>query len=138
MHLKPLLLSASLLSFLTLTTAHVVPTKTTTSVGKRAVAKVPPIETSEPGTSTLNQLLPRTPPIVFRGFNVGQILVLKRAIIDAAWLGQMGQAELANINSVNDLSPSFRTYFGPQFAAGRLDIIRRRVILLPKIRESLD
>ena len=75
-----------------------------------------PAETSAPGGSGTQ--------FIFTGFDAGQILILRRAIRDAAWLGQMGAAELANMNSVNDLSPAFRTYFGAQYAAGRMDIIR--------------
>lgn len=75
-----------------------------------------PAQTNAPGGSGTQ--------FIFTGFDAGQILIVRRAIRDAAWLGQMGAAELANMNSVNDLSPAFRTYFGAQYAAGRMDIIR--------------
>ncbi len=141
MHWKHFFLSAIFLFHLNPINALILPSGTSTGIEPRAAGlpsfvpgedlSIPsqvlrkrhqwqarsPAETNAPGGGGGTQF-------IFTGFDAGQILIVRRAIRDAAWLGQMGAAELANMNSVNDLSPAFRTYFGAQYAAGRMDIIR--------------
>ena len=141
MHWKPFFLSIIFFFHVHSINALVLPSGTSTGIEPRAVGLPSPVAGEDsPIPSQLlkrHQWKARSPAqtnapggggdgtqFIFTGFDAGQILIVRRAIRDAAWLGQMGAAELANMNSVNDLSPAFRTYFGADYAAGRMDIIR--------------
>lgn len=140
MYWKPFFLSVVFFFHLHLINALILPSGTSTGIEPRAAglpSLVPGEDLPIPAQvlRKRHQWKARSPAqtnaaggsgtqFIFTGFDAGQILLVRRAIRDAAWLGQMGAAELANMNSVNDLSPAFQTYFGAQYAAGRMDIIR--------------
>lgn len=92
----------------------------TSSIGTPVEAIELPEETSK--------LDPRAtqPPqaIHFIGFNNAQIAIVRRAIEDAAWLGQMGSHQLQGLTSIDQLSPEFRTYFGHHYTDGNMAAIR--------------
>ena len=140
MHWKPFFSSIVFLFHLHLINALILPSGTSTGIEPRAAGLPSPVAGEDlpiplQVLRKRHQWKARSPAqtnapggggtqFIFTGFDAGQILIVRRAIRDAAWLGQMGATELANMNSVNDLSPAFRTYFGAQYAAGRMDIIR--------------
>ncbi len=90
----------------------------------------------------ISKLEPRAtqPPqaIHFIGFTNAQIAIVRRAIEDAAWLGQMGSQQLQGLTSINQLSPEFRTYFGNHYTDGNMAAIRGwRTCFLPLSSEIL-
>ena len=62
--------------------------------------------------------------IHFIGFTGPQIVIVQRAIADAAWLGQMGANQLQGLNSIDQLTPTFRSYFGNHYTNGNMAAIR--------------
>jgi hypothetical protein len=102
------------------------PTLTSTGLDPRA-AGIPadgvldPSKVSERATATI---LPRQQRLHFIGFTDAQVNIVRTAIRDAAWMGQMALQELNGITNVNNLSPAFRRFLGNQFDQNVLDAVR--------------
>jgi hypothetical protein len=124
MRVPKFLFGLSVLGLLDLTTALIIPSRTETVNLLRVAPVLPPGLVSKP-TPISQRLRPRaTNSFNFVGFDPGQLLILQAAIRDAAWLGQMAEQSLANVNSINDLPQAYQTYFEHGFTPGRFSIIQ--------------
>ncbi|KAF2181158.1 hypothetical protein K469DRAFT_692386 [Zopfia rhizophila CBS 207.26] len=90
--------------------------------------------------SMMGPLKPRAsgPPQAFHliGFDRDQSLIVRQAVADAQWMGQMGLANLNRITNANQMTPEFQTYFGNNFNTNNLDRIRNIVNNLATIGQN--
>jgi hypothetical protein len=131
------LLFQLILFYATFIPSFALPTETSSAPDPRALKLLSVEDITESDTldvrsdnivSEVLDLKPRAtgPPQTFHliGFTSDQGIRVRRAIGEAAWMGEMGNQHLARINSFNDLSPEFRTYFGNSFDTTNMDVIR--------------